>query len=68
MSKGKKVKEAVEGLKEQGFPVYVGQWMPCPVCKVPWRFHKADRTREKMPPILMCPEYPSTLPQHIWMI
>lgn len=53
--KGKQIKEAVEGLKEQGFPVYVGQWMPCPVCKIPWKFHKANKKEEGKPPILMCP-------------
>lgn len=54
----KRIKEAVEGLKEQGFPVYVGMWMPCPVCKIPWKFHKAFREDLKKPPILLCPEFP----------
>lgn len=55
-TKGKKeIKEAVEGLKEQGFPVYVGQWMPCPSCKIPWKFHKANKKELEKPPILMCP-------------
>lgn len=52
-----RIREAVEGLKEQGFPVYVGMWMPCPVCKTPWKFHKANRKEEGKAPILLCPVY-----------
>ena len=55
MTKSKTIKEGVKALKEQGFPVYVGKWMPCPVCKAPWHFHKADKRETGKPPVLLCP-------------